>query len=67
MPSFDEVRDKIESRYAKAKGMSELNEASVESRMLEVEQASRNTEAQSRLEQLRAEMGLGGTTLEQPS
>jgi phage shock protein A len=67
VPSFDEVRDKIESRYAKAKGMSELNESSVESRMLEVEQASRNTEAQSRLEQLRAEMGLGGTTLEQPS
>ncbi len=67
VPSFDEVRDKIESRYAKAKGMSELNESSVESRMLEVEQASRNTEAQSRLEQLRAEMGLGGTPLEQPS
>jgi phage shock protein A len=66
VPTFDEVRDKIESRYAKAKGMSELNEASVESRMLEVEQAARNTEAQSRLEQLRAEMGLGGTTLQQP-
>jgi phage shock protein A len=66
VPSFDEVREKIESRYAQAKGMSELTEASVESRMLEVEQASLNTEAQSRLEQLRAEMGLGGATLEQP-
>lgn len=66
VPSFDEVRAKIESRYAKAKGMSELNEGSVESRMLEVEQASRNTEAQSRLEQLRAEMGLGAGTVEQP-
>jgi phage shock protein A len=66
VPSFDEVREKIESRYAKAKGMSELTETSVESRMLEVEQAARNTEAHSRLEQLRAEMGLGGGAVEQP-
>ena len=67
VPSFDEVREKIESRYAKAKGMSELTEASVESRMLEVEQAARNTEAQARLEQLRAEMGIGAApAVEQP-
>jgi phage shock protein A len=67
VPSFDEVREKIESRYAKAKGMSELTEASVESRMLEVEQAARNTEAQARLEQLRAEMGIGASpAVEQP-
>ena len=26
VPTFDEVRDKIEARYAKAKGMSELTE-----------------------------------------
>ena len=44
VPTFDEVRDKIEARYAKAKGMSELNESSVESRMLEVEQAAANSE-----------------------
>ena len=31
VPTFDEVRDKIEARYAKAKGMSELTESSVES------------------------------------
>jgi phage shock protein A len=54
----DEVRDKIESRYARAKGMSELTETSVESRMLEVEQASMNSEAQARLSQIRAELGL---------
>lgn len=66
VPSFDEVREKIEARYAKAKGMSELTESSVESRMLEVEQASRNTEAQARLERLRAEMGLGAAAVEQP-
>ena len=31
VPTFDEVREKIEARYAKAKGMSELTESSVES------------------------------------
>jgi hypothetical protein len=35
-----------------------LNEASVESRVLEVEQATANVEAQSRLSELRAELGL---------
>ncbi|HEX4868140.1 MAG TPA: PspA/IM30 family protein [Acidimicrobiales bacterium] len=58
VPTFDEVRDKIEARYAKAKGASELQESSVESRMLEVEQAAANTEAQARLAQIRAQLGL---------
>src|SRR5690349_18877576 len=58
VPTFDEVREKIEARYAKAKGMSELTESSVESRMLEVEQAAANTEAQARLAQIRAQLGL---------
>ena len=58
VPTFDEVRDKIEARYAKAKGMSELTESSVESRMLEVEQAAANNEAQTRLAQIRAQLGL---------
>ena len=58
VPTFDEVRDKIEARYAKAKGMSELTESSVESRMLEVEQAAANSEAQARLAQIRAQLGL---------
>ncbi|HKE73384.1 MAG TPA: PspA/IM30 family protein [Acidimicrobiales bacterium] len=58
VPTLNEVRDKIEARYAKAKGMAELNEASVESRMLEVEQASMNSEAQARLSQIRAQLGL---------
>ena len=49
VPTLNEVRDKIEARYAKAKGMAELTESSVESRMLEVEQASMNSEAQARL------------------
>ncbi|CAN5881226.1 phage shock protein PspA [soil metagenome] len=72
-PTFDEVRDKVEAQYARAKGMSELNSESVEGRMLEVEQAQMNTEAQARLSQIRSQLGLGGaaqeeaTPLEQPA
>jgi phage shock protein A len=58
VPTFDEVRDKIEARYAKAKGMSELTETSVESRMLEIEQAAANSEAQTRLDEMRVQLGL---------
>ena len=58
VPTLNEVRDKIEARYAKAKGMAELTESSVESRMLEVEQASMNAEAQARLSQIKAQLGL---------
>jgi phage shock protein A len=62
VPTFDEVRQKIEARYAKATASSELNATSVESRMMEIEQATANVEAQGRLSELRAELGLGGTT-----
>ena len=58
VPTFNEVRDKVEARYAKAKGAAELEEASVETRMLEVEQASVNIEAQARLSELRDQLGL---------
>ena len=64
VPTFDEVREKIEARYAKAKGMSELTESSVESRMLEVEQAAANSEAQTRLAQIRAQLGLAPAAAE---
>jgi phage shock protein A len=59
VPSLEEVRDKIEQRYARARGMSELAGESVEGRMLEVEQAAMNTEAQARLSQIRSQLGLG--------
>jgi phage shock protein A len=62
VPTLNEVRDKIEARYAKAKGMAELNDNSVESRMLEVEQASMNAEAQVRLSQIKEQLGLGAST-----
>ena len=58
VPSFDEVREKVEARYARAKGASELNAASIEGRMVEVEQAALNVEAQSRLNELRAQLGI---------
>src|SRR5207253_10072420 len=59
VPSFDEVRDKIEARYAKALGAADLQSATVESSMLEIEHAQMDVEAQSRLSQLRSERGLG--------
>jgi phage shock protein A len=58
VPTFNEVREKIEARYAKATGMAELSEGSVESRMLEVERATRSTEAHARLDAMREQMGL---------
>jgi len=60
VPTFDEVRDKIESRYAKALGGAEIAGESVEVRMLEVEQAAMNTEATARLDAIRAQLGIAG-------
>jgi len=58
VPTFNEVQEKIEARYAKAKASSELQEVTVESRVLEIEQATANVAAQSRLSELRSELGL---------
>ena len=58
VPSLDEVRDKIEARYSRARGMAELSAGSVESRMLEVEQAAMHSEAQARLSQIRSQLGI---------
>ena len=64
VPTFNEVRDKIEARYAKAKGMSELTGESVESRMLEVESASMNMEALARLSEIRSQLGLAPSAVD---
>jgi phage shock protein A len=58
VPTLSEVQQKIEARYAKAKAASELQDTTVETRMLEIEQATANVEAQSRLSQMRADLGL---------
>ncbi len=58
VPSLEEVRAKVEARYAKAKGMQELQGATVEGRMLEVEQAAMNVEAKGRLAEIKAQLGI---------
>jgi len=57
-PTFEEVRQKIEARYAKAKGMAELTSTSVDSRMQEIEAATANAQAKSRLADMQVELGL---------
>ncbi|MDT7718374.1 MAG: hypothetical protein QOH09_4366 [Pseudonocardiales bacterium] len=53
-PSLDEVREKIERRYANALGAAELAQNSVQGRMLEVQQSTLDMAGRSRLEQIRA-------------
>lgn len=60
-PSLDQVREKIEARYARAIGASELGGQTVEARMLEVQQLAIGSEAKSRLDTMRAELGIGAT------
>ena len=61
VPTLDEVRNKIEARYAKARGVAELEGESVEGRMLEVEQASMDTAAQTRLSEIRSKLGIAAS------
>ena len=58
-PSLNEVRDKIEARYARALGSAELASTSVEGRMLEVQKSTLDMAGAARLEQLRASLGPG--------
>jgi phage shock protein A len=58
VPTLNEVRDKIEGRYAKALGQQELASSSVEVRMLEVQKAAIDTAGAARLESIRATMGV---------
>jgi phage shock protein A len=67
VPTLEEVRDKIERRYAKALGTSELQGQTVESRMLEVEQATMNQEAQARLAQIRDQLGIAAPAESAPT
>jgi phage shock protein A len=55
-PSLDEVRDKIERRYANALGQADLAGNSVEGRMLEVRRATVDMAGSARLEELRASL-----------
>jgi phage shock protein A len=66
VPTLDEVRDKIERRYANALGASELAGNSVEGRMIEVQKATLDMAGSQRLDQIRHQMALesgsGGNT-----
>jgi phage shock protein A len=55
-PSLDEVREKIESRYASAMGRAELASQGVEGRMLEMQRSTLDLAGSARLEQIRASM-----------
>ena len=55
-PSLEEVRDKIERRYATALGRADLASTSVEGRRLEVQKATLDLQGASRLEEIRASM-----------
>jgi phage shock protein A len=61
-PSLEQVRAKIEARYARALGSSELGGQTIEARMLEVQQAAMGSEARSRLDTMRAELGIASPT-----
>jgi phage shock protein A len=56
VPSLDEVRDKIERRYATALGRADLASGSVESRRLDVQKATLDLAGSSRLEEIRKSM-----------
>ncbi|MDG4792445.1 PspA/IM30 family protein [Micromonospora sp. WMMD1082] len=55
-PTLDEVRDRIERRYANAMGRAELAGNSAEGRMLEIQKATLDTAGSARLDQIRASM-----------
>ncbi|MFC5994402.1 hypothetical protein ACFQE5_09290 [Pseudonocardia hispaniensis] len=57
VPSFDFVRDKIESRYATSLGASELAEDTESARSLAERQEARAKAAQDRLEEIRKSLG----------
>jgi phage shock protein A len=58
VPTLTEVRDKIESRYAKALGQAEIASGSVEARMVEVEKAALDSQGAQRLEAIRKTLEL---------
>ena len=55
-PSLDEVRDKIERRYAQALGRADLAKDTVEGRRMEVQRATLDLAGATRLDEIRASM-----------
>lgn len=61
VPTLDEVRAKIERRYANALGAQELTENSMAGRMAEIQSAGVDFKANERLDQIRAELAAGNS------
>ena len=59
-PTLTEVRDKIESRYAKALGQAEVASGGIEAKMLEVEKAAIDAQGAERLNAIREQLALEG-------
>lgn len=59
--SLDDVRDKVERRYADALGATELAQSTTAGRMIDVEHDSLQLAGHSRLQQIRASMRPNGT------
>ena len=67
-PSLDDVRERIERRYANAMGRAELAGNSVEGRMLEVQKSTLDMAGASRLDQIRQSMAIeSGQHQQQPA
>jgi phage shock protein A len=56
VPTLDEVRDKIEARYATALGQADLASNSTQGRIMEVQRATIDMAGATRLEEIRAEL-----------
>jgi phage shock protein A len=65
--TLNEVRDRIESRYARAMGRAEMESTNAEARMLEVERAAIDSQGAERLNQIRQALAMergGGPAVE---
>ncbi len=67
VPTLDEVRDKIERRYATALGQADLAANSTQGRMLEVKRATADMKGSARLEEIRAALHGDTTAVAQPA
>jgi phage shock protein A len=56
VPTLDEVRDKIEKRYAVALGQADLAQGSISGRMLDVKRATLDLKGSARLDEIRASL-----------
>ncbi|HET9050548.1 MAG TPA: PspA/IM30 family protein, partial [Candidatus Dormibacteraeota bacterium] len=63
-PTLEEVRTKIEARYARALGAAELQSSRVDVRMIEVQQSMLQAEGERRLDEIRASLRLEAPRVE---